>query len=119
MTSTQQFIVALMIVLVPVVIPAVIKIIFEIKAQKIANLKAFSERYKDTIAQLCLSAESLFKEGNGELKYEWVLSKVAPIVHLPESQLKGLIELVLAQTKASLKEEWDKIGTTKPNEPNA
>ena len=94
MTSTQQFIVALMIVLVPVVIPAVIKIIFEIKAQKIANLKAFSERYKDTIAQLCLSAESLFKEGNGELKYEWVLSKVAPIVHLPESQLKGLIELV-------------------------
>ena len=118
MTSTQQFIVALMIVLVPVVIPAVIKIIFEIKAQKIANLKAFSERYKDTIAQLCSSAESLFKEGNGEAKYEWVLSKVAPMVHLPQEQLKGLIELVLAQTKASLKEEWDKIGEPdKPSNP--
>jgi len=115
MTPTQQFIVALITVLVPVIIPIVIKSIFEIKAQKIANLKALSEQYKDTIAQLCLSAESLFKEGNGELKYEWVLSKVAPIVHLPEDQLKGLIELVLAQTKASLKEEWDKIGVTKPS----
>ena len=114
MTSTQEFIIALITVLVPVIVPTVIKLIFEIKAQKIANLKALSEQYKDTIAQLCLSAESLFKEGNGELKYEWVLSKVAPIVHLPESQLKGLIELVLAQTKASLKEEWDKIGAINP-----
>ena len=118
MTPTQQFIIALITVLIPIIIPTVIKIIFEVKAQKIANLKALSEQYKDTIAQLCLSAESLFKEGRGELKYEWVLSKVAPIVHLPEPQLKGLIELVLAQTKASLKEEWDKIGEPdKPSNP--
>ena len=118
MTPTQQFIIALITVLVPIIIPIVIKSIFEIKAQKIANLKALSEQYKDTIANLCTASESLFKEGNGELKYEWVLSKVAPIVHLPQDQLKGLIELVLAQVKASLKEEWGRIGTPKPNEPN-
>ena len=114
MTSTQQFVIALISVLVPIIIPTVIKIIFEIKAQKIANLKALSEQYKDTIAQLCLSAESLFKEGNGEDKYNWVLSKIAPVVRLPEEQLKGLIELVLAQTKASLKEEWDNLGKPTP-----
>ena len=118
MTSTQQFVIALITVLVPIIIPIVIKSIFEIKAQKIANLKALSEQYKDTIAQLCLSAESIFKEGHGEEKYIWVLQKIAPIVHLPEDQLKGLIELVLAQVKASLKEEWNKIGEPdKPSNP--
>ena len=116
MTPTQEFVIALISVLVPIIIPTVIKIIFEVKAQKIANLKALSEQYKDTITNLCTAAESLFKEGNGEAKYEWVLSKVAPIVHLPQDQLKGLIELVLAQVKASLKEEWGKIG--EPDKPS-
>ena len=118
MTSTQQFVVALIAVLVPIIIPTIIKLIFQIIGQRTTNLKAIKEQYKDTIANLCTAAESMFKEGHGEDKYRWVLQKIAPIVHLPEEQLKGLIELVLAQTKASLKEEWDKVGTPKPNEPN-
>ena len=110
MTNTQQFIIALIAVLVPIIIPAIIRLIFQIIGQRATNLKAIKEQYKDTIANLCTAAESMFKEGDGEEKYIWVLSKIAPIVHLPEEQLKGLIELVLAQTKASLKEEWDNLG---------
>ena len=83
MTPTQQFIIALITVLVPIIIPTVIKIIFEIKAQKIANLKALSEQYKDTIAQLCLSAESLFKN-----LFFFFSSSIGT---LNQSQIKGIM----------------------------
>jgi len=114
MTSTQQFIIAILTLAFTYLIPYVIKIIFQIKAQQLANLKIQSEQYKETIKQLCIAAEALYKDGHGEAKYKWVLDKVAPIIHLPKEQLKGLIETALIETKKALAEEWDKLGETKP-----
>ena len=114
MTSTQQFILAILTVLIPVVIPAAVALFFQAKKIQLERLKGLSEQYKDTIKNAIITAESIFKEGHGDEKYDWVIDKVSDKIKIPPDELKMLVEGVLTETKKSLAEEWNKLGTTKP-----
>ena len=113
LTSNQQFIVALVVAfltaLVPL-IPLAIKFLFQANEQKITNAKLKMDRFKETIENLCVAAESLFKEGNGQAKYDWVISKLSDKSLISEAQLKGLIESILLTAKQAFGEEWEKLG---------
>ena len=114
MTSTQQFILAILTVLIPVVIPAAVALFFQAKKLQLERLKGLSERYEKTIQAAVIFAENLFKEGHGEDKLNYVVDKLAGKINLPPEELKMLVEMVLVKTKKSLAEEWNKLGTTKP-----
>jgi len=110
MTSTQQFIIAILSVLIPIIIPAFMALIFTAQKQRLEALKKQSENYKETIADAIKTAQALFKEGHGQEKYKWVLDKVSKKIHLPEDEIQQLIESVLAETKKSFQENWNKLG---------
>jgi len=110
MTNLQSFIIATLTALIPVLIPAIVTLIFTAQKQKLEILKKQSENYKETIADAIKTAQALFKEGDGDKKYNWVLDKVSKKIHLPEDELQQLIESVLAETKNAFKENWDKLG---------
>jgi len=113
-SQTQSYIIAILAVLIPVLIPAVINLIFTAQKTRLEKLKVLSEQYKDTIANAAITAESIFKEGHGDEKFDWVIDKVADKIKIPSDELKMLVESVLVHTKKSLGENWDKIGTPKP-----
>ncbi|NMC77029.1 MAG: hypothetical protein GYA60_07040 [Candidatus Methanofastidiosa archaeon] len=111
MTPTQEFIIALITVLAPIIIPYVIRLFFEAYKARLEAIKAKTDNYKETIQQLVITAEAMFKEGNGQAKLEWVLDKASATLGIPKDNLRQLVETVLLETKNAFKQEWDKLGT--------
>ena len=111
MTQTQTFIISLLAVLFPVVIPAAVNLIFVAQKTKLEKAKLYTEQHKELIADLIKTAQQAYKDWNGQEKYQWVVMKAAQRLHLPESELKTLIESTLADLKNSFKDNWDKLGS--------
>ena len=111
MTSTQQFILAILTVLIPVVIPAMVNLIFVAQKTKLEKAKLFHDQHKEFIADLVKTAQQAYKDWNGQEKYDWVLMKASQKLHLPESELKTLIESTLADLKNAFQTNWDNLGS--------
>lgn len=110
MTPTQEFVIALISVLLPIIIPYAVTIFFEAKRERLMAIKVQTEQYKETIKQLCITAETIFKEGRGKEKFEYVLEKAEQYIKIPKDRLQALIETALLELKDTFKEEWDKLG---------
>lgn len=115
MNANQQFIVALVVAflsaLVPL-IPLAMKLFFQANEQKLINKKLEIDKFKETIKNLCIAAQVLFKESAGQARYDWVISKISNKTLIPANELKGFIESILNTTRQSFGEEWEKLGTT-------
>ena len=109
MNSTQQFIIALLTVLIPVIIPLVTTLIFTSQKTRLEKLKGIIEANKDYIADVIKFAQATFKQMDGASKLTWVLGIVSKKVNLPEDQLKILVESVLAELQKDFAEQWEKI----------
>jgi hypothetical protein len=122
MTPNQIFIVALVTAfltsLVPL-IPFAMKLFFQANEQKLINAKLKIDKYKETIKNLCVSAQALFKESAGQARYDWVIGKLSDKSLIPEAELKGFIESILNTARQSFGEEWDKLGQPKTPPPTA
>ena len=111
MTQTQTFVISLLAVLLPVVIPAMVNLIFVAQKTKLEKAKLYTEQHKELIADLVKTAQQAYSDWNGQERYQWVLMKASQKLHLPESELKTLIESTLADLKKSFADNWDKLGS--------
>ena len=113
MNANQQFIVALVVAFLTALVPLIpfaMKLFFQANGEKLYNLQLKTDQFKETIKNLCGSAEALFKEGNGQAKYDWVVSKISDKSLIPADELKGFIESALLAAKEAFATEWFKLG---------
>jgi len=115
MTPNQTFIIALITAFLSALIPLIplaMKLFFQANEQKLINKKLEIDKFKETIKNLCIAAQALFKESAGQARYDWVIGKISDKTLIPADELKGFIESILNTARQSFGEEWEKLGTT-------
>ena len=109
MDATMKLIYAVITALIPVLIPAIVHAVFTAQKARLEKLKLTSERNKDLIRALIITAQATYKTVSVYDKYRWVITKASQKIKIPEEDLNALIESTLAELQKEFKEKWEKL----------
>ena len=109
MNATTKLIYAVLTALIPVLIPAIVHAVFTAQKARLEKLKLTSERNKDLVRALIITAQATYKSVSVYDKYRWVVTKASQKLKIPEEDLNALIESTLAELQKEFKEKWEKL----------
>jgi len=109
MNPTTKLIYAVLAALIPVLIPAIVHAVFSALNARLQKLKLTTERNKDLLRALIITAQATYTSLSGYEKYQCVIKKASQKIKIPEEDLQALIESTLAELQKEFKEEWEKL----------